>query len=505
MRHACVQGIVLVDIELFIKFISLPLYFHKDPQVLLFNCKKLSGFPSAVCLAWCKHLNLIPPDPLPTADRSIDSLPSPGLLANLRRAFPLASPAHCRGKSPGKWQYCGSRPFPSPLYKKNFRRSPGARIPRAGYWWRRVSLILLFGRLMATNVLSCDFVDEIQEGLRLIGTYVNLSEVNFNTINREQLNFAFERGDKLRILIVGRTGTGKSTLVNGLIGQKIAEEGGFSTSGTTVKVIPYKIFISGVEVTLIDSPGLQDGTENEDKYLKEMKCCDVDLVIFAIRITDSKFVHRNPDAIAMTKMTESFGVTVWKKALVVLTHANAVEAMNPQMNAMDPSQKTIFFKKLVCDFQHAIHNTLMEDARVPREIAEVVKVVPTGHESIQQLVDGTLWFSNFWLECLTSIQSAEARAAMIKLNVTRFRSKNVTERDFIQHLTEQPIILSSKTNDYKKLTLTLGSIGGFGLLGAGIGCIGLVGGPIGLVGIPVGLYVGMVIGALLSASVQQSK
>ena len=356
---------------------------------------------------------------------------------------------------------------------------------------------------MATNVRDFANIDEeIKEGIRVIGSYVDLSGINFMAFDSKLLNVTLQRGDKLSILVVGKTGSGKSTLVNGLIGQKIAEEAeGFSTGGTTVAVIPYTIGVGEVEVTIFDSPGLQDGSKNDYKYLKEMKkkCCNVDLVIFALRITDPKFVPGNPDAIAMTKYTESFGVTMWNKSLIVLTHANAVEAMNPKMHGMHPSQKKAFFKKLVDDFKYGIHDTLIRDAHVPRGIAELVKVVPTGLDSIKELVDGTLWFSNFWLECLLSIQSAEARAAMIKLNAIRFRSKNVTAMDFLQDLSDQPIIISRKSSDIKQVAFTLGTITGFGLLGAGVGAIGLIGGPVGLVGIPVGLYLGMIIGALLSA------
>lgn len=349
--------------------------------------------------------------------------------------------------------------------------------------------------------------EEVQEGLTVIGSYTDLSEVNF--ADNEELKAILERSDKIRILIVGKTGTGKSTLVNGLVGQRVAVEGlGLSTSGTTSSVTPYNRHIGGVMVTIFDSPGLQDGSDNEEEYLKEMKekCCDVDLVIFAIKITDNKFVRRNPDAIAMAKMTGTFGESLWKKALVVLTCADAVEAMNLQMCSMSFSEKTKFFKKLVSDFKVAIHNTLVEDAKVPREIVERVKVIPTGHSSIKRLVDGTLWFSNFWLESLTSIPSPEARAAMIKLNARRFHSgESVEENDFLRQLEDQPIIISSKKSDIKKLTLTLGSIAGSGFLGACIGAVGLVGGPVGLLGIPVGFYFGIVIGALLSAMREKSK
>ena len=349
--------------------------------------------------------------------------------------------------------------------------------------------------------------DEVQQGLWTFGSYTtSLDDIDFSRLdlgNSDQIRAILESGTKISILIVGKTGTGKSSLVNGLIGRRVADEGvGLSTSGTTQHVTAYHTRVREVKVTIFDSPGLQDGSGLEDTYLEEMKrkCGDFDLMIFAMRITDNKFVPNNPDAIAMGKINATFGASMWKKTIVVLTCADAVEAMNPSMRLMNPSEKIRFFRRLVYDFTSAIRSVLASELNVPEEIAEELKAIPTGHSSVSRLVDGTLWFSNFWMECLTVIQSPEARAAMLRLNAGRFRSEdNVKESDFLKELEDQPIVLLRRKSDMKKIAVTIGGIAGSGVLGACIGCIGLVGGPFGIVGIPVGFYMGIVIGALLSA------
>jgi len=339
-----------------------------------------------------------------------------------------------------------------------------------------------------------------------------LDKIDFDKLdldNSEVFRSVLQSSNKISILIVGKTGTGKSSLVNGLIGKKVADEGvGLSTSGITQQVNAFHTRVKDVKITIFDSPGLQDGSGMEDTYLEEMKmkCRNFDLMIFAIRITDSKFVPNNPDAIAMKKINTTFGSSVWKKSIVVLTCADAVEAMNPNMRDMNVGEKTRFFKQLVSDFSAAIRDTLSHDCNVPQDIVEELKAVPTGHSSVSRLVDGTLWFSNFWIECLTVIQTPEARGAMLRLNANRFRSEsNVNESDFLKKLEDQPIVLVKKKGDVKKIALTVGGIAGSGFLGACVGCIGLLGGPIGIVGIPVGFYMGIVIGALLSAMREKSK
>ena len=62
---------------------------------------------------------------------------------------------------------------------------------------------------------------------------------------------------------------------------------------------------------------------------------------------------------------------------------------------------------------------------------EKVKVVPVGIEYEPKLLDGTLWFSNFWFQCLAATPSAEGRAAITMINRHRFKKrKDVTKEDF---------------------------------------------------------------------------
>ena len=76
---------------------------------------------------------------------------------------------------------------------------------------------------------------------------------------------------KIEILVTGRTGVGKSTLVNGLVGEEVAEVGR-QLHATTMDVQGYELKTQeGIEVIVWDSPGLQDGSGNEEKYLAEMK------------------------------------------------------------------------------------------------------------------------------------------------------------------------------------------------------------------------------------------
>ena len=98
---------------------------------------------------------------------------------------------------------------------------------------------------------------------------------------------------KLKILVCGKTGTGKSTLLNTLLGQNLFAIGGLGDSPTfgftpvTPKVTSVCTSIQNVFLEIFDSPGLQDGTDNDQEYLDDMhsKCRDVDLVLYCTDMT----------------------------------------------------------------------------------------------------------------------------------------------------------------------------------------------------------------------------
>ena len=228
------------------------------------------------------------------------------------------------------------------------------------------------------------------------------------------------------VLVSGRAGVGKSTLVNGIIGKRVAEEGGLIEQDVTKKLTPYSRNVSGVDVTVWDSPGLQDGSDNQNqsRYISEMqeKCSSVDVALYCINMAKKRFPRSrsdNPDVLAMARITEAFGPDFWKNTIVVLTFANVVEAVNMSWRKLDASAKAATFQEELERWRGIIQDVLINEIRVPQEIAMSVIVAPAGHYDDHQLPDRDYWLSSFWFCCLEVTATPEGRLALVRMNKAR--------------------------------------------------------------------------------------
>lgn len=145
----------------------------------------------------------------------------------------------------------------------------------------------------------------------------------------------FKKAFSLNILVCGRTGVGKSSLINNLVGKEVCKvndpglEGGNLNRGTT-EISEIKANTDNVSVTIYDSPGLQDGAVDE-RYLQDMydKCKDVNLVLYCMEMTAS---HYTAAEIRATRLfTRRFQPEFWNRCVLVMTKANMVR--------IPPSQK----------------------------------------------------------------------------------------------------------------------------------------------------------------------
>ncbi len=272
-------------------------------------------------------------------------------------------------------------------------------------------------------------------------------------------------GKSIDVLICGKTGSGKSTLVNGMMGvnvmdpDKEAENEGYGLSPCTSKVTSYKATKDKIDITVWDTPGLMDGTENENSYLQDIQttCPSLHLKLFCIDCSQTRFVRggNNVDFIVMKMFTDAFGPNFWSNTVIVLTMANNVTAFKPKWKSLSSDEMRNKYKQHMEDFSNLVQTILKDDLELPEELVSKIKIVPAGYYSEKHLLDRDYWLSNFFFECLDALPSPEAKGALLNLNLSRFKAANeVEDSNFTQDAEEQPIVADVK-NGYIIISETI--------------------------------------------------
>jgi small GTP-binding protein len=127
-------------------------------------------------------------------------------------------------------------------------------------------------------------------------------------------------------LLAGRTGVGKSSTVNSLLGQQIATVGKYDA--TTMDVQEYEHEINGVKCSIIDTPGLCDDIPekgNNEKYIEliQRQVKQIDLLWFVTRLDESRVTNDEKQGIQI--ISEAFTPTVWEHSVIVFTRANKAD------------------------------------------------------------------------------------------------------------------------------------------------------------------------------------
>ncbi len=289
----------------------------------------------------------------------------------------------------------------------------------------------------------------------------------------------FSGSKSVDILLTGKSGVGKSSLINCIVGAVVAPEG-HGLDPETKAVTPFKVEINGVEITVWDSPGLQDGTKNEEKYLDDMKrqCKSYDLVLYCTKMIDTRLGEDDHEA--MKKLTKAFGESVWEHAVVVTTFANYI----PTTTRKDRERYTAKYEL----FKKTLPEKLKGTLKISAEVAEAVPVMPAGYvdpedPDSRQLPNCRDWLSALWYVAILRMKEG-AQPAMLKASMSRIKSPDsITEEDLKKPGPEQPIAAVPPTIKYgtpPTVMVALGALLGVfvaGPVGAAIG--GAAGGAAG--------------------------
>ncbi|KAK8511275.1 hypothetical protein V6N13_013692 [Hibiscus sabdariffa] len=208
----------------------------------------------------------------------------------------------------------------------------------------------------------------------------------------------------LNILVLGKTGVGKSASINSILCEQKSRVDAFQPATTAVKEIVGTV--DGVKMRIFDTPGLRSPVTEEAtnrKLLASMKRFvrkfPPDVVLYVDRLD----VHEKDltDVLLLRSLTDSLGSSIWQNAIVTLTHAASA---SPE----GPFGEPISFEVFVAQRSHVIHRAISQavgDLRLMNPSMKPVALVenhpsgPRDGNGEALLPNGQSWRSQLLLLC----------------------------------------------------------------------------------------------------------
>ncbi|PPD87807.1 hypothetical protein GOBAR_DD15261 [Gossypium barbadense] len=143
---------------------------------------------------------------------------------------------------------------------------------------------------------------------------------------KDELDFS------LTLLVLGKTGVGKSASINSIFCEQKSMIDAFEPATTTVKEIVGTF--DGVKIKIFDTPGLRSPVTEEATNCKllasikrSIRKFPPDVVLYVDRL--DTYDRDLTDFLLLKSLTDSLGSSIWEKAIVTLTHAASASSEGP--------------------------------------------------------------------------------------------------------------------------------------------------------------------------------
>ena len=229
-----------------------------------------------------------------------------------------------------------------------------------------------------------------------------LSEGQSQSISRA-LSKLRKECPKFGVLVIGRTGVGKSTLINNLLGKEVARVGHTLKSETST-VNPHEGMVEGVPIVVYDTPGLGDikGVEEEAKHLCMMKDLlargKIHLVVYCFQMNKTIMISSH---VGPLRKYHEIGVD-WKRSVIALTFADALYV--PESDRKLPMSQ--FFDERLAFWWEELKWELVKTVGVKLDVVEWIKMHPTTLLPKDQLPNGNPWYVPLWLHIVDILPPA---------------------------------------------------------------------------------------------------
>ncbi|PKA62248.1 Translocase of chloroplast 159, chloroplastic [Apostasia shenzhenica] len=224
---------------------------------------------------------------------------------------------------------------------------------------------------------------------------------------RDDLDFS------CNILVLGKTGVGKSATINSIFGEERSHTDPFQLATTSVREISG--LVDGIWIRIIDTPGLKASIMDQainrkilSSIKKYTKRCPPDIVLYVDRI-DSQTRDFN-DLPLLRSITSTLGSSIWFNAIVALTHAASAPPDGPNGSPLG-------YEVFVAQRSHVVQQSIRQAAGDMRLMNPVALV--ENHPSCRRnrdgervLPNGLSWRPQLLLLCYSSKILSEANSLL---------------------------------------------------------------------------------------------
>ena len=262
-----------------------------------------------------------------------------------------------------------------------------------------------------------------QEGFRILPLNPHMREVLDKIA-------AHCENPSLNVLVVGKTGVGKTTFIEGLFEEYEETATQIDAASTTTtassmqappppteQVTPHMMRIESpcgreISVHVTDTPGTEalNGVgkrENRKRYLSDVSEAyrRADIVLYCIRMDD---YVRADDVELMKILLSQFGPRLWGKVVFLFTFANRVAIDYPEEHI-----KKQVYKSKLAEMKRKL-KTAMRQAGISEPIASATLVCEAGHPTNKRLpVYDHDWTCLFLVNCLKLGITDNTKAALL--------------------------------------------------------------------------------------------